>query len=132
MPDVFKRRTRASTERLRRGRKTVKSAIATAKNNWIKKQCETMNLRGGTKEAWYALGRLRSGLSKTIRQMKRPDGTICKTPEENAQVFYKHFEVLYGRIPSYDNAVLDILEQDPVVNSCDKPPSDEEIKLATL
>ena len=89
-----------------------------------------MNLHGGTKEAWDALGTLRSGLSKTkpatIRKRKKPDGNICKTPVEKAEVFYKHFEALYGPISSYDNSVLNLLEQYPVVNSSNQPSSDED------
>ena len=34
--------------------------------------------------------------------MKKDDGTRASTPEENAGVFAKHFEKLYGREASFD------------------------------
>ena len=136
MREVFNRRTRACTERLRLARKLLKSAMKDAKNNWIQIQCEMMNSHFGTKEAWNSLKTLKLGLSKTkptaSRQMKHPDGSICKTPEENATVFCDHFKVLYGRSPSCDNTVLDLLSQKPVVEGCDHLPSNEEIRNSTL
>ena len=36
---------------------------------------------------------------------------LATTPEDNAQVFADHFEKLYGRRPSYDPTVIDLLKQ---------------------
>ena len=135
MRDVFNRRTRSCTERLQRARKALKSAVKDAKNRWIQNHCKMLNLDTGTKKAWDSLKSLKSGLSKTkptaCRQMKKTDGEICKTPQENATVFYDHFKLLYGRRPSYDSTVLDYLPQNPVVEGCDHTPTDEEIRIAT-
>ena len=140
MSNVFNRRTRQSTEKLRSARKSLKSAVSHAKNAWISKQCSTLSnanaTHGGTKVAWDTVGRLCNGLSKTrpasIKAMKKPDGTTCTSPEENADVFRVHFGNLYGRVPVYDHTVLNLLQQLPIVNGCDHIPSDEEIKAATL
>ena len=64
--------------------------------------------------------------------MKHPDGTICKTPEENVTVFCNHFKTLYGRSPTFDCTVLNMLPQNPIVEVCDHVPTEEEIRLATL
>ena len=139
MASVFKRRTRSNTMNLRSARKSLKRALSLVKNSWIAEQCNALNnaaVNGcGTKLAWDTVTKLRSGLSKTrpsvMKQMKKPDGTTCKTPEENAEVFRAHFRSLYGRTPSFDSAVIDKLQQHAVVLGCDHQPTDDEIKSAT-
>ena len=133
---VFNRRIRASTQRRQFVRQKLKTAMKDAKNKWIKDQCELLNPQFGTKHAWASLKYLKAGLSKTkpttTKQMKHPDVTICKTPEENATVFYNHFKTLYGRSSTFDDTVFDMLPQNPIVEGCDHVPNDEEIRLATL
>ena len=70
-----------------------------------------------------------------ISSSKRKDdderyGGKCKTPEENAEVFRCHFEKLYGREPSFDRAVIDNLEQQPITQGHDHLPTDDEIRKA--
>ena len=133
MASVYMRRTRSNVSKLRKTRKNLKRALTDAKNSWIQKQCTNLNAQNnrGTSEAWTAVGNLRTGLSKTapanIKPMKKSDGTVCSTPEENAEVFRQHFEKLYGRKPAYDPTVLDDLPQHPVVNECDHLPTDDEV-----
>ena len=43
--------------------------------------------------------------------MQKEDGTLATTPEENAEVFVKHFDKLYNRHPECDEIVLDLLDQ---------------------
>ena len=62
--------------------------------------------------------------------MQREDGTLATTPEENAEVFVKHFDKLYNRHPKFDDTVLDLLNQHPIAADCDHPPTDEEIQKA--
>ena len=62
--------------------------------------------------------------------MKRPDKSVCKTPEENAEVFKEHFEKLFSRLPNYDVSVLEMLDQLTPAEDLDHPPTDEEIHLA--
>ena len=75
MRDVFKRRIRSSTERLRKARKALKAAIKDSKDKWIENHCKMLNLHTGTKKAWDSLKALKSGLTKTkatvTRQMKK-------------------------------------------------------------
>ena len=62
--------------------------------------------------------------------MKKVDGSICKTTEENAAVFRDHFTQLYDRTPIFDSSVLDLLPQQPTVDDYDQMLTDEEITLA--
>ena len=43
--------------------------------------------------------------------MQKEDGTLATTPEENAEVFVKHFDKLYKRNLELDDPVLDLLDQ---------------------
>jgi len=54
----------------------------------------------------------------------KEDGSECLNSQENADVFKKHFQHLYGKEPSYDNAVLNLLDQLPT------QPTDGEIMKA--
>ena len=77
------------------------------------------------------MGKLKSGMAKTrptnVKNMKRPDKSVCKTPEENAEVFKEHFEKLFSRSPNYDVSVLEMLDQLTPAEDLDHPPTDEEI-----
>ena len=62
--------------------------------------------------------------------MRKEDGTGCKSSEENAQVFKEHFKKLCKCVPIYDRSVLELLQQKPVINGVDHPPTDEEVLKA--
>ena len=89
-----------------------------------------LNARG-TKPAWDAVGKLKSGMAKTrpttVKNMRKPDKSVCKSPEENAAVFKEHFEKLFSREPEYDETVLEMLDQLTPAEGLDHPPTDKEI-----
>ena len=132
------KRLRSSTLKLRAARKKLAKAVQKAKNAWLKQQCTMLNdgvlNARGTKPAWDAIGKLKSGMAKTrpatVQCMKRPDKSVCKTPEENAEVFREHFDQLFCRQPEYDVTVLELLDQLPTVEDVDHAPTDEEIRDA--
>ena len=134
--DVFKRRTRLSMRKLRTARKNLKEAVKKAKNIWIAEMCDNINTNVGTKAAWDSVKLLKRGLSKvtvtSAKRMKRGDGSLCTTPEENASVFKEHFQQLYERNATFDPSVLELLPQTVERTGFDHPPSDEEIRSATL
>lgn len=131
---VFNKRTRFSEKKLRSLRTKLKVAVRNAKNKWIMHISLSTNISIGTKTAWDNVKLLKKGLSKvkpvTQKQMKKPDGSLCKTPEENATVFNHHFEKLYGNQVNYEETVLDLLAQRPIFEKCDGIPTDEEIRIA--
>jgi len=98
----IKRPLRSTVDRLRTVRKNLKRAISKAKNDWISSHCRELNsvAKEGTKRFWDTVNKLKSGLTKVKvsneRSMKKPNGTLCSTPEENATVFRDHFNQLYG------------------------------------
>ena len=58
-------------------------------------------------------------------------GSLCKNPEENAEVFREHFKQLYGRNPMFDATILNQLNQNPTFPGYDNCPTDTEIRCAT-
>ena len=62
--------------------------------------------------------------------MKKPDGTKCKSSEENAEVFRNHFEKLYDRHSTFDPEILNLLEQSPVLTVCEQRPTRNDIRKA--
>ena len=130
----FQRPTRSSAKRLNTARKRLKAMITKSKNDWILTHCTTLNRHHGTKPAWESLKSLKHGLSKpkpsVSRQMKKVDGSLCSTPQENATVFYEHFNHLYNREPNFDISTLDLIPHHEIVQGCDHDPTETEIKKA--
>ena len=88
----------------------------------------------GTKICWDSIKALKNGLKKPTpvkeRMMKKPDGTKCKSSEENAEVFRNHFEKLYDRHSTFDPEILNLLEQSPVLTVCEQRPTRNDIRKA--
>ena len=135
MEKVLQRRTRQTSQKLKDARKKLKREVKVAKNKWINTHCNNIN-DFGTKKAWDSIRILKSSLTKirpsVQKQMKKPDGSICQSPEENADVFFNHFKSLFDQEGSYDPRVLDELSQHPIYEGYDHPPTDEEIQNAIL
>ena len=127
---------RSTVKKLQTVRKRLKKAVSKAKNEWILAQCNELNRvpKEGTKRFWDTVNKLKSGLTKVKnsneRSMKKPDGTLCKSPEENANVFRDHFQQLYGRTPVFDASVLNSLDRKETVIGIDHRPDDGEIRKA--
>jgi len=134
MENMYRRWTRSSSNKLKLARKALKNCVKTAKNAWTRTLIANIASNKGTKQSWDAINCLKSGLAKlkpsTQRLLKRPDGTICQTAEQNAEVFSDHFSNLFGRIPTYDETVLNLLPQHPTFDQQSNPPSDLEITTA--
>ncbi|XP_066933309.1 uncharacterized protein [Clytia hemisphaerica] len=115
-------------------RKKLKALITKSKNDWILSHCSRLNRHHGTKPAWESLKALNHGLSKpkhsVSRQMKKPNGALCSTPQENATVFYEHFNNLYNREENFNVSVLDPIPHHDIVQGCDHDPTEDEIRKA--
>ena len=94
--------------------------MSAAPPSWILEQCRRVSdgLVGcrGSKAAWDAVRKLKEGLCGVVRRrapakMRKPDGSLAASPEENATVYAGHFEQLYGRVPTFDPSVLDLVQQ---------------------
>ena len=61
--------------------------------------------------------------------MKKPDGTKCTSPAENAEVFRNHFAQLYEEQPTNRDSINAQLNQLPIRPEMNDLPTDKEIKL---
>ena len=61
--------------------------------------------------------------------MYKKDGTKCQSPEDNAEVFKKHFEI-YNKPSNFDPSILDHLEDSPIDDPLGFTPSIEEVRSA--
>ena len=89
---------------LQRSRRALHQAIRKAKDDWIIMQTDRVNdgVCGatGSKVAWDAVKTLKRGLELKRRpasiRMKFIDESSASTAEDNAEVFARHFDGLYG------------------------------------
>ncbi len=109
--------------------------MRSAKSEWIVKKCNIVNnLFHGTvcsKSPWDTVKLLKSGLAPLRRasppKLIRLDGSIATTPEEVAYVFLSFFSTLYGRSPTFELSVLDLLMQESCFLDLDAAPIDNKI-----
>ena len=101
----------------------------------LKKKCNSINngFNSGScgKDAWDFVKTSKACLAPTHRppptKMRRIDGSITVNPSEGANVFAQHFNQLYGRIPTFDPSVIDLLPRQTPFPDIDGLPTDDEI-----
>ena len=129
----------STAARLQLARSQLQAAVRDAKSMWICSQCTLINegivSARGSKTAWETVGLLRAGLQGVVRRsapakMRKADGSLASSPEENAAVFADHFQNLYGVTQPFDRAVLNELPQRAVMPGLDGDPTDKEIRSA--
>ena len=62
--------------------------------------------------------------------MKKPNGTKCTSPAENAEVLRNRFAQIYGKQPTNRDSIDAQLNQLPIRPEMDDFPTDKEIDLA--
>ena len=62
--------------------------------------------------------------------MKKPDGTKCTLPAENAEVFHNHFAQLCEKQPTNCDSINAHLNQLPIRPEMHDLPTDKEMNLA--
>ena len=81
----------------------MRGAVASAKLDWTKTYLDSVNAAPGRnpKVFWDAVKTLKNGLDTTtpatVVKMKKSDGSMCTSEQENAEVFRVHFEKLYNK-----------------------------------
>ena len=87
-----------------------------------------------TKVSWDAIKLLKKWLNNFSppkqSNLNKPDGTACKTPEENAATFHNHFKSIFSQTPTFDTTVVNLLPQHNSHLSAESIPSDDEIQAA--
>ena len=75
---------------------------------------------------------LKNGLNTTtpatVVKMKKSDGSMCTSEQENAEVFRVHFEKLYNNITPFDASAIDAIIQRPVNDTLDSAPTTDDVE----
>ena len=123
MFDEYQRNPRCASIKMKlqrsRTRRALHQAIRKVKDDWIIMQTDRVNdgVCGatGSKVAWDAVKTLKRGLELKRRpapiRMKFVDGSSASTAEDNAEVFARHFDGLYGCRAVYDDSAYFYLFQ---------------------
>ena len=77
---------------------------------------------------------MKKGLTNTRKtntiKLRKPDGSLGITPNDNADIFYNHFNNLFQAAAPTDPSVLNDLEQLNIHEEAGEIPSDTEIMAA--
>ena len=86
------------------------------------------------KDSWRAVYELQHGCAHARAELptvyRGKDGTVGKTPQQNADILGEHFRELFNRPTSFDPTVLDEVRQRDTYMELDDEPSVEEVTLA--
>ena len=127
-----------SRQALQRARMKVKQLVSEAKLKWLDDKVKKLNSNNkhDPKAIWDAIVAIRNGMPVTKKitpmTLKKPDGSLCKTPEENAKIMEENLNTIFNKKGTYDPKVIDTVRQrDPALwKWMDTLPTDKEIAQA--
>ena len=121
--------SKAKHRSLVKARKTVKIEMRKAINAWHERVLIGVNVLGevataggagrplSPKECRESIRLLQRGRSQTAikvtLKLRKPDGTLCSTSEENADVFEPHLKEAFSKVESYDKLAIERMRQRP-------------------
>ena len=118
----------------KKSRRTLKKAIKSAKENWMKEEISKLLLINVDPfTAWQAYKKIQSGLSHhhTDSKLKRNDGTFTDIPEEQVKIQSDFFgKEIFGRNAPYDDDAINDLKEIETNTSMADPISLIELKWA--
>ena len=111
---------------LKAARKVVRSEVRKAENAWLSNLVADINAEGigsnglprSPKDIWTAIKQIRNGksITKEVQPMmlKKADGSLCKTPEENSEVMGAYLHSTFNQAGVFDPKVIErIRQRDP-------------------
>ena len=130
-------------EKLREARKEVKIEVRKAENAWLEGLVNDVNGDGFAKgrpqypsDIWKAIVSIRQGKSVTKKltpmTLRKDDGNLCTTPQENAEIMSKNLNNIFNKTGSFDPTAIDAVKQrdsQPYLWMANKP-TDKEIATA--
>lgn len=77
----------------------MQRGLRRARSDWVASMSDSISDGANGAVVWDSVRKLRDGLDGKPRppaaKMKKADGSLASTPEENAVVFAEHFKSLY-------------------------------------
>ena len=113
----------------------VQRLIRHVKNKWFQEKAKEIEFQiDRSKSAWKSLKQLqqaKSGLKPVApRALRKEDGSPCKSANECNEQWRRHFEKVLNVTSSFDADAVESVEQQPVHEDLDHPPTAEEIEEA--
>ena len=116
---------------LKYARQRINSETKKAKNKWLHNLTEQINLntdKSANKKAWTALKSLEKGHSNIRKSsstnLRKPDKSLCSTPQENAETFEHHFTKLFDKpAQNPDTKILSLFTLFPPTSNAEALPS---------
>jgi hypothetical protein len=109
---------------LREARKQVKIEVRKAESAWLEGLVSDINCETGLgangrprypSDIWGAIKKIRQGKSLTKKltpmTLRKEDGKLCKTPQENAEVMAKNLNNIFNKTGSFDPTAIDAVKQ---------------------
>jgi len=124
---------------LRKARTDLRATKRDAIQKWAHQKaqgCSAAELKADPKKVWRTVKELQAGLTGhhaplQEMQMKKSNGTMALTDEENADIFGPHFKFLFNRDDApVDHTVLGLIIQIEAIESTGAPPTIDEVKIA--
>ena len=108
--------TAETKQRLKEARKRVKWSVTAATRSWLALQIsEIHGMKATPANAWAAIKRLRDGKSITKKlqtmTLRKPDGELCSTPQENAAVMGSYLTAQFGQKGLFDPSSINAVRQ---------------------
>jgi exonuclease III len=116
--------TQKHKRKLREKRRLCKAAVAAAEVKWYDRVMEICNFDTGFDEAgrpksvgqaWAAIKLLRGGKSVTKKvtpmKLRKPDGGLCTSPQENADVMRANLQEIFSKPGTFDPAAIANVKQ---------------------
>jgi len=120
-------KSKAKHASLVKARKAVKIEMRRAINAWHTRVLVGVNALGevpiaggggrplSPKECWEHIRLLQRGRSRTTKKinlkLRKPDGSLCATPEENAEVFEPYLNETFSKVATYDKIAIELMRQ---------------------
>jgi hypothetical protein len=134
--------TKINHKILSQKRNECKATVAQAEQIWLKDVLSTINYDSGFNEggmpktaaqAWTGIKKIRQGKSITKRlapmTLKKPDGELCKNPEENAAIMKEELKRVFSAPGAFDPTAIDNVKQRDkrIFKWIDNVPDDDEM-----
>ena len=116
-------------------RRQVADLVEAAKIRWIEKKVEEMENKYDPRGAWRAMREISAMFAGHIKsavtmRMRKKNGMIATTDEENGRVLCEHFDGVFNAPATAQDGIEEVIEQREIVSALGKLPSEDEVDFA--
>ena len=125
----------SSKIKLTKLRRQVADLVEAAKIRWTEKKVEEMENKYDPRGAWKAMREISTMFAGHIKsavtmRMRKKDGTLATTDEENGEVFCDHFDGVFNAPATAQDGIEEVIKQREIVSALGELPSEDEVDYA--